>query len=271
MNTFRYSLRIVGNALLSALGVSGQLLGRLWRWRLPVWPRRSPGYTPPQGAPVSARTRLMVRAGVAGLVIVASVGWLYVVWRWQGGQPRDRLPDELLGWGVAEESVRLLPGGGQVVVVAWQSNPLAGPAAAGEIQVREFLRAIRQRPHVRLRAEERLTPAQFDQERMRLRDVFPALLNKYPAADLFVSFVGIPDLDPSSDQPAGRRLPQFLVVTPATPALPAFFDRGLVTVAIVPRQLYISPQAGNPQTQRDWFDSYYEVVTAASRPPAAKP
>ena len=77
----------------------------------------------------------------------------------------------------------------------------------------------------------------------------------------FVSFVGIPDLDQVAEQPAGRRLPQFVVVTSATPALQTFFENRLVTVAIVPRGLDLSEKAGGAQTPRDWFDSFYQVVT----------
>ncbi len=265
MNSVRYFFQVLGNALLNVIGVLGQTFGAVFGWRLFRFRRRRTYYAARRRR-LSARTHRILRLSVASLVIIASAAWLYVSWRWQTGPIRDHRTDELLGWGVAEETIRLMTEAGQVVVVAWRPDPLTGGSAAPEVRVQEFLRCVRLRPHVRLRAVERVDPQQFDQEAMQLRGVFPALLKKYPAADLFVSFVGIPDLDTAPLLRDGHRLPKFVVVTSQTPALQTFFDRKLVTVAIVPRGRSILLSHDDVESIPAQFECLFQVVTASNLP-----
>lgn len=215
------------------------------------------------------RYRLQVATSMA--VVVGLYGWL-AVWTvtWMFSGPKEDLrAAHGLGQRMAEETVHLLPQGGNVVVVAWDRGYMPHRMQEQGAQLKAFRRFIRLRrqQQIDVAGTELVDLEQVDRATGRLKGVFADVLRKYPDAGVVVSFIGVPDIEPMEVEKLGRKLPPFVVVTDMQEkTLGSFFRNNLVTVAIVPR---IEPETEEehhhePTTPSEWFERSYLVIRQPS-------
>jgi hypothetical protein len=97
---------------------------------------------------------------------------------------------------------------------------------------------------------------------------FLKIARKNSGADAIVSFVGAPELT-DSDLRQLRSMPRVIAETHSPEKLVNLLDKKILVAAIVPRFEFPAPGPRKPQKPRQWFDRYFQVVDAESRPPIA--
>jgi hypothetical protein len=214
----------------------------------------------------SQRFRYHLQVATAMVVVVGMYGWL-AVWAvtWMFGGPKEDVrAAHGLGQRMAEETVRLLPQGGKVVVVAWDRGYSPIRMQEQSAQLKSFRRFMgRHRQQIDLAAIEWVDLDQVDRATGRLKGVFSDVLEKHPDASIVVSMIGVPDIERVEIEKLGRKLPAFVVVTDMQEkTLEPFFQNSLVTVAIVPRLEPVTDEEHHhePVTASEWFERSYKVI-----------
>jgi len=203
-----------------------------------------------------------VIGGLAGLVIAGSVAALGLTLRGGFGPHFDPQPHEAGGWGMAQQAVRLLKPGGQVVVIMRDTSVFKNPAT--DAQFAGFKKAL-QAAHVPIEAIHAL---QVDP----LRPVgvppgdFLELIRKTPHASVIVSFMGPPVLTEAQRKRLGDSKPGIVAFCsgsmPETMDLPTLFGQGLLQAAVITRRTApASPSLPSGLPAR--FERWFTVITAA--------
>ena len=87
--------------------------------------------------------------------------------------------------------------------------------------------------------------------------------------DAIVSFVGAPEL---SDQDLAqlKTSPKLIAEAHSPERLINLLDKKILVSAIVPRFEFPAPGPRKPETSRQWFDHYFQIVTSESALPVAE-
>jgi hypothetical protein len=94
------------------------------------------------------------------------------------------------------------------------------------------------------------------------------IARKNSGADAIVSFVGAPELT-DSDLQQLKSMPKVIAETRSPEKLLNLLDKKILVAAIVPRFEFPAPGPRKPETARQWFDRYFQVVDQESHLPAA--
>lgn len=195
-------------------------------------------------------------------LLVTIAAWLGLYLTLAGlGPQTDRRTPEATGTVLAQQTLRLLPAGGQVTIIARDTTAFKNPAS--DIQLASFKKALRKRAAIRsihLVQVDPLRPVEVPAAD------FLELLQRSPESDVIVSFMGPPLM--SADQPrrSRGRWPAVVAFCPGSLAenasLPALFQQGLLETVIVPRRDK-PPTTEKPGNLTEWFERSFQIITAA--------
>jgi len=193
------------------------------------------------------------------LVISISLVSIYLTLRTPTAQINLK-PFEGLGEAAAQETAKLLGGQGEVVVLALSSENLV-PAL--ETPIASFRKAIKASSRIRIRETETIKvelEGMFNPISPFGSELFFQLLNKHIHADAIVSFVEIPAFQDADWEKFPKRRPKIILVSSFSPHLKQLIEQDIVQLAITTRYQQ-SPETKEPQTNQEWFDRHYMVVT----------
>ena len=161
---------------------------------------------------------------------------------------------------LAEQTAKLLEGKGKVITIAielkeWpelktQINAFeATLKKLGNFEVREYVLDTKDQP--------KYSVGSGLSGRRYVR-----IVNKNTNADVFVSFIGAPNLK-KEDLAELSVKPKFVVEARSTDNLAKLFEKNLVSVAVVSRFQFPAPVAKGPKNADAWFIEHYQIVTPA--------
>jgi hypothetical protein len=180
---------------------------------------------------------------------------------------------------MAQQALRLLQPGGQVILIARDTTTFENPAT--DVQLASFRNTLR-KAHVtvgltRLLQVDPLRPLEVPS------GDFQELIRKAPKGSVIVSFMGPPPLLSSAQrQHLEETRPAIVAFCPGSLPdrvnLPALFEQGLLQAAVISRR---NPPASDatPKGLQGWFDHAFVGITSAEaaglsaqsdRPPPAK-
>jgi len=197
------------------------------------------------------------------LVVVVAVGMIgaswYFVYRSMFAPAGLNVPlHQSIGIVLAEETYREVGHHGKIVLVSMD------PARAPElkIQMNAFLKELKTLGGVTIMDKVVLDPGDNPKYRPGSglsTKRFLKIARKHAAADAIVSFVGAPDVT-EADLKQLKGVPRFIAETHSPERLRDMLERKVLLAAIVPRYDFPAPGPRQPQTVKQWFDHYFQVV-----------
>src|SRR5437867_10365519 len=189
--------------------------------------------------------------------IIGSSLWIYFT---QFAQPAFNVPlHQRVGEVLAQETARLIHTQGQVVIVTMDTAKEPELKAQmvifektlkklGPMSVKELPVDTDDKPHYR-------TGAGLSSRR------FLRIVKKSASADAIVSFIGAPRMS-EEELAQVDKAPKFIAECRSPDRIKKLFDKNVLQVAVVNRFEYPAPVKHNPKTPKQWFEKYYQVVTA---------
>lgn len=197
-----------------------------------------------------------VMAAIATTVIIASCCWTYFT-QFRSAT-RDVGLHRYIGQVLAQQTSQLIGKKGSVVTIAIET----GDWPELETQIQAFKTTLNKLGDYQLREYEMETKDQPKygvgsglSGRRYIRTV-----KKNENADVFVSFVGAPNLSPEEIAELGKK-PRLIAESRSGDNLPELFDNKLISIAVVSRFQFPSPGPEKPSTPAEWFAKRYQVLT----------
>jgi hypothetical protein len=208
-------------------------------------------------------TRQVLLVCGALLAIAGSAFWIY---RTEFAGPEINLKlHQSVGQVMAEETARLAGHGGKVLIIT-ASVPEAPEL---KVQVEAFEKQLKTLggPTV----QERILLDTADNPKYRPGSGLSAkhflkIARKHPSADTIVSFVGAPQVS-DADLQQLKVLPKLVAETHSPEKLVNLFKKKVLLAAVVPRFEFPAPGPKKPQTGRQWFERYFQVLAPDSTLP----
>ena len=201
--------------------------------------------------------------GIAGVVTLGAAAIIGLTVRGGFSPGLDSRPHEAAGWYMAQQALRHLQPGGQVILIARDTTAFKNPAT--EVQLASFRKAAR-------KARVTIGSIQLLQvDPLRPLEVppgdFQELIRKAPKGSVIVSFMGPPPLlSPVQRQHLGETRPAIVAFCPGSVPervnLPALFELGLLQTAVISRR-NPSASAATPRGLQGWFDQAFVGITSA--------
>ena len=213
--------------------------------------------------PTGANSKQALAVAGLILVILASLTWIYVT---EVAAPKINLPlHQGVGLVLAEETSKVLGNKGQVVIIAINSRKFPELKA----QLAAFEKALKGLGGIKVKETymvETNDDPKYGVGTGLSAKHFLKIRKKYADADAIVSFVGVPNMT-DEDFTGLKKTPKFIAETRSPEKSVKLFQKGVLQVAIISRFVFPAPGPKNPHTPREWFDQYFQIVTAASLPP----
>ena len=202
-------------------------------------------------------------AGLSVAAIIVSVIWIYFT------QFATRIHNPALhaavGEVMADETVHLLPSNAAICVVTIP----ASDAPEIKVQMEAFEKQLKSTSAITIKDKIVLDPRDNPKFRPGAGLSGKRLLKiarKHPDVDAIVSFVGAPELTDDEISQL-KSFPKFFAEARSPEKLKRMFDKNIVQLAVVPRFEFPAPGPQKPETSRQWFDRYFQVIeTNASLP-----
>jgi hypothetical protein len=195
-------------------------------------------------------------AALSVAVIIVSVIWIYhTQFTTKVNNPQLQ---SAVGKVLAEETVHLLPPNADIAVVTMRS----GEAPEIKAQLEAFKEQLKLTSSITIKDEIVLDPGDNPKYRpgsglSARRFLKIARKNKDVAA--VISFVGAPELTDDEISQL-KSTPRLFAETHSPEKLKKMFDKNILQLAIVPRFEFPAPGPPKPQTGRQWFDRYFQVI-----------
>ena len=197
------------------------------------------------------------------LLVVAAIGIIggswYFVYRSVFAPPDLNVPlHQSIGIVLADETYREVGHHGKIVLVSMDT----ARAPELKVQVNAFLKELKGLGGVTIMDKVVLDPGDNPKYRPGSglsTKRFLKIARKHAAADAIVSFVGAPDLT-DTDLKQLKGVPKFIAETHSPERLHDMLDKKVLLAAIVPRYDFPAPGPRQPQTIKQWFDHYFQVV-----------
>ena len=202
------------------------------------------------------RKQLLIGAG-AILVIVVSAVW---IWWYEFGQSSQNEPlQRAVGNVLADETARVIGRAGGIVVVTVDQR--TSPEL--KVQLEAFEKHLRSIGGMTIKDVVTLDPG--DNPKFRpgaglSAKRFLKIVRKHGEASAIVSFVGAPEV-PDDELKQMKTIPKFIAETHSPEKLVNLFQEKILLSAIVPRYEFPAPGPRKPQTERQWFDRYFQILS----------
>jgi hypothetical protein len=205
-------------------------------------------------APDSSRQKWIVI--VAVVAIIASVVWIY---RYSAGSGEmNLLLHQSVGNTLAEETFHLVGHQGKIVLVTMD----ASRAPEIKVQMQAFEKELARLGGCTIADKVVLDPGENPKYRpgagMSAKR-FLKIARKHKGADAIVSFVGAPELT-AEDLKQLKAVPKFIAETHSPERLTYLLEEKILMAAIVPRYDFPAPGPRQPETMKQWFDHYFQIV-----------
>ena len=195
------------------------------------------------------------------LIVVSSVAAIGVIANWGPNAPKiNRAPFIGLGEVVAEETDKVIDHHGMVVPVVANYHTTGSSPMTDEWKA--FTRQIKKSPGVELAEPVLVQLDETTGEPSLTRADFDKLVRGNAGAAALVLLVGLPVWDAGRPLTLPRVAPKIVAIhTSALPAKP-YLTSAVATVLITRRLAPDSQALAAPRTPRQYFDKYFQVVTA---------
>jgi hypothetical protein len=206
-----------------------------------------------------SRAKDIVVASGAVAAIIGSGVWIYLT---QFSQPTFNVVlHEHVGEILAQETAKLIQSNGQVVIVTMDSSKVPelriqrqafekALKTLGPMTIKELPMETEDKPQYR-------TGAGLSSRRL-LR-----IVKKSAKAKAIVSFIGAPRMT-EEELAQMETAPKFVAECRSPDKIKKLFEKNILQVAVINRFDYPAPIKHNPKTPKQWFEKYYQVVTAAN-------
>ncbi len=202
-------------------------------------------------------TKQKLTALGALLAIAASALWIY--WR-EFATPQFNVPlHQAVGQVMAEETARLVGHSGTVLIVAMDT----GKAPELKVQLDAFEKRLKALGQITVKDRLLLDPGENPKYRPGSglsAKRFLKVARKNLGADAIVSFVGAPELT-DAELARMKSAPIFIAEAHSPERLIPLLEKKILQVAIVPRYEFPAPGPRKPETDRQWFDNKFQIVT----------
>jgi len=177
-------------------------------------------------------------------------------------------PHLALGHGMGEETIKMLGDkGGEVVLVTQDTRKIKIPVL--DAQTKAFIDALKDsKVTVKVTEyilEEEMIGGALPGGMQMPGQTFFRVIQKHPKVAAIVSFAGLPGVNDEQMAALGEHIPKCIAYDGFSLRLQPVIENienHIVQVAIIPNQTGYDPaKAKNPETLREWFDRYYQVVT----------
>ena len=196
----------------------------------------------------------------SALAIIGSAAWIY--YREFARPPIDVHLNQAVGLVMAEETHQLVGHLGKVLIVTTKLRR----APELKVQIQAFEKQLKTFGGITVKDQITLDPGDNPKYRpgsglsaKRLLKIF----RKNRNVDAIVSFVGAPTLT-EAEIGQLKTHPKFIAETHSPEKLVNLFVNDVLHSAIVPRYEFPAPGPRKPETARQWFDRYYQIVTPAT-------
>jgi hypothetical protein len=198
----------------------------------------------------------MNKVKIAVSIVLIVISGVLIV-RWLNPAPLDArsLPSSGLGQVVAEETIRVLAGKGEVVVVY-----LPVESVESRAKIKGFTRTIEASDGVRVSSTEILKPEDVQSMGRLTFEHFLRIVRNHSDADAIVMFRGVTPFHAGKVKKLADPLPKLIVAGWNPRHIHAGFDAGVIHAGISAREFRTLP-TDDPKTPLEWFDRYYEVST----------
>lgn len=202
-----------------------------------------------------------IKQAVGLVVLLLSVAWLFLYDR--PSPPFDPAPHAALGTVMAEEALKLIPGGEVILIVRDTQTALSPAADRQEQAFRQTLEAGKGRvvSTFRIKLDPLRVPAVPPMD-------FFLILRNAKDNQVVVSFAGPPTFP---DTPANKlsKVPKVIALCPGPVPrqvdVPRLAQRGLITLAVVDRVPAGAPLTGKESlSTREIFDRFHRLATPSS-------
>jgi len=198
-------------------------------------------------------------------IVVIVISLFSIMKTGRGSRPKvdmDRF--ESLGQFAAEETVNFLGAGKQVVIISME----AGDAKALKRQQKAYIETL-EKGDVTVAAVEAVgtDPGEMPMMMMEMGLMtisdYNAIVEKHSEVDAFISLVGMPMQQMDAPNRLSESAPPLIIAQSMGMMMGVadYLRAGTVTMAIMPR-IDVSVEEEEPKTHREWFDRYFQVVTA---------
>jgi len=217
------------------------------------------------------------RTTITVLVVLAIVG-LVIFFYLKGGDKSNLKPFEALGEVTAQETVKLIGGSGQIVII--EPDFGAPNNQFQEAQINSFRKELKQHKGVTIVAAEKINPLspqtpQSNTKPSKLRFFEPTMIkppspepgqlsqiaNNNAQAKAIVVFMDLPALNDADIRALKGRGAKMLVVSEYRDEYKALFRAQVLHLAVVSRLEPFRETGKKPRTTKDWFDRFYAVIT----------
>lgn len=220
-------------------------------------------------------------AAIAAVLVIALAAWfIYLNLHSSRTESQPKLLVEGLDEALAQAVIQAVGDHGQFVLVTYSVHKSGGLepgdrrefdnyAALVKTQEAGFQQALRSHPGVVIAGTERvelgISPQDEAAKGMSAHSSYFALAKKYPNADVIVSLIDAPNLDPEDLHRLPTRLPKIITMSnfSGVPNLRRLSEAGLLHAAILPRWSSVT-DAAKPRTPAEWFVRSYQIVTPAN-------
>jgi hypothetical protein len=190
--------------------------------------------------------------------ILGSIVWLCV--SFSSHPPKvDLDPYKALGAVAAQETARLLPQKGSVVIISRDYSSETNVVQDAQLQALEA--ALQQAGFNSVAKETFNVPRLEVFSRASIpRERFLEVLQAHPKTAAMVLFAALPQLEPADLDRLKKSGAKIVSICGFRPADQALLDSGVISLAIVPRTEQ-APEAANPDSGvRGVFDAHYTIV-----------
>ncbi len=195
--------------------------------------------------------------------IVASALWIYRIEF--ASSDLNLTLHQSVGHTLAEETARVVGHLGKVTIVTM--DPRHAPEV--KVQVEAFEKSLKALGGITIKDKIVLDPGENPKYRPGAglsAKRFLKIARKNSGVDAIVSFVGMPEL--KDDELAQlKTVPKIIAETHSPEKLMNLLDHKVLLAAIVPRFEFPAPGPRTPQTSRQWFDRYFQIVSPGSAVP----
>jgi hypothetical protein len=207
-------------------------------------------------SPKNARKQKLI-ASAAILAILVSAFFIYQT-QFAGHSQNQKL-HQAVGQVMAEETSRLVGPSGKIILVTTDNRV----APDLKVQIEAFRKQLAHLGAISIKDTLVLDPGDNPKYRPGAglsAKHFLKIVRKHADANAIVSFVGSPEL---TDQEIAqmKTVPKFIAETHSPEKLTKLLEKKVLLCAIVPRFEFPAPGPRKPETSRQWFDRYFQVIS----------